>query len=550
MTVMRLQDYVLRAADKRPSATALVDGEQTVSYEVLEQRSNQLARLLLEGGCRPGDRIGLLLPKSADAVIGMLAALKAGGLYVPVDPESPASRVEKILLAAECRYIMAGDASIKLLDKLMPMMAAEIRPGLIWMASDAPDGLDIPPKFTKADATALASEPLAEALQAGGGPAHLLFTSGSTGQPKGVIVTHANVIAFVDWAKAYFGIDETDRVSCHSPLHFDLSTFDLYGAFAAGAEVHLVPAKLNLFPKGLIGFMRDRRLTQWFSVPSVLTYLTRFDAVNDGDFPEMKRLIWCGEVFPTPALITWMEKLPHVAFTNLYGPTEATIASSYYTMPSVPEGPKASVPIGKACAGEAMLILDESLKPVPKGETGDLYIAGVGVTDGYWRDEAKTEAAFRPHGTSAAVADTTPSVANGRIYRTGDLGYVGEDDQIHFVGRADSQIKSRGHRIELGEIETALSGLTEIGQVAVVAIEIDFGSYNICCAFAPADGHDPSPNEIKTRLAALVPRYMLPVLWQKMSTMPSNANGKIDRVALTAMFREQNPGESASGAAH
>lgn len=531
MTVSRLQDYITREAEHRPDAIALVDGEHTLTYQALERRSNQLARLLLEGGCEPGDRIGLLLPKSADAVIGMLAALKAGGLYVPVDPESPASRIEKIMLAAECRYVLAGTAATGLLEKLMPMMAAKTRPGLVWMSGAEPAGLDVQPRFTKADAEALSTEPLATALQPDAGPAHLLFTSGSTGQPKGVIVTHANVIAFVDWAKAYFGMNEHDRVSCHSPLHFDLSTFDLYGGFAAGAEVHLVPAKLNLFPKGLIAFMRDRRLTQWFSVPSVLTYLTRFDAVEGGDFPEMKRLIWCGEVFPTPPLISWMQKLPHVTFTNLYGPTEATIASSYYTMPAIPDDPHASVPIGKACGGEEMLILGEGLEPQPKGETGEIYIAGAGITDGYWRDVAKTEAAFRPHRDPSAAAGES-------MYRTGDLGYVGEDGQIHFVGRADTQIKSRGHRIELGEIETALNSLPEVGQVAVVAIEIDFGSYNICCAFASADGHDPSPQEVKARLSALVPRYMLPVRWQKMTTMPSNANGKIDRVALTTLFRD------------
>ena len=255
----------------------------------------------------------------------------------------------------------------------------------------------------------------------------------------------------------------------------------------------------------------------------------------------MKRLIWCGEVFPTQPLISWMHKLPHVTFTNLYGPTEATIASSYYTMPAIPDDPHASVPIGRACGGETMMILGGDLQPLPRGETGDIYIAGAGITDGYWRDEVKTEAAFRPHSDPSAAADE-------RMYRTGDLGYVGEDDQIHFVGRADTQIKSRGHRIELGEIETALSSLPDVGQVAVVAIEIDFGSYNICCAFAPADGHDPSPQEVKARLSALVPRYMLPVRWEKMTTMPSNANGKIDRVALTALFRNDGADE-ASGSA-
>ena len=529
MTVTRLQDYVTRQSDRRPDATALVDGDQAVTYQTLERRSNQMARLLLEGGCEPGDRVGLLLPKSSDAIIAMLGVLKAGGLYVPVDPESPTARIEKILTAAECRYVFAGKSATSLLNNMMRTMAAEARPGLVWMDETPTDG-GITPRFGKADAAALNDEPLPAALQPKGGPAHLLFTSGSTGAPKGVIVTHANVVAFVDWARGYFDMNESDRVSCHSPLHFDLSTFDLYGAFAVGAEVHLVPPKLNLFPKGLIGFMRERRLTQWFSVPSVLTYLARFDAVGEGDFPEMKRLLWCGEVFPTPSLIYWMQKLPHVTFTNLYGPTEATIASSYYTVPVLPSDPNESVPIGEACGGEEMLILGDDLNPLPKGKTGDIYIAGAGVTDGYWRDKAKTKAAFRPRSDRADESDD-------RMYRTGDLGYLGDDDQIHFVGRADSQIKSRGHRIELGEIETALNSLPEIGQVAVVAIKVEFGSYNICCAFAPAGNHDPTPQEIKPRLAALVPRYMLPVSWKKMITMPRNANGKVDRVTLTSMFQ-------------
>ena len=182
---------------------------------------------------------------------------------------------------------------------------------------------------SEADGAALSSEPLPGG-GAGDDPAHLLFTSGSTGTPKGVIVAHRNVVAFVTWANGYFGVGETDRVSCHSPLVFDLSTWDLFGGFAAGAEVHLVPPQLNLFPGRLVEFIREHRLTQWFSVPSLLAYLARFDAVQPGDFPDLRRIIWCGEVFATPALRYWMERVPHASFTNLYGPTETTIASSYF----------------------------------------------------------------------------------------------------------------------------------------------------------------------------------------------------------------------------
>jgi acyl-coenzyme A synthetase/AMP-(fatty) acid ligase len=259
----------------------------------------------------------------------------------------------------------------------------------------------------------------------------------------------------------------------------------------------------------------------------VLTYLTRFDAVRPGDFPELRRLLWCGEVFPTPALQYWMERLPHVTFTNLYGPTETTIASSYYTVPTPPADPEQRIPIGAPCPGEELLILDETRAPVPQGEVGEICIRGVGVTLGYWRDEEKTARAFLP----------CPDRPGERMYTTGDLGFRGPDGLVYCVGRADSQIKSRGHRIELGEIETALNTLPEIGQVAVVARRIDgFGGVDICCAYVPRNGVELTTRQVREGLSRLLPKYMLPVRWQRLAELPRNANGKIDRVALVELF--------------
>src|SRR2546425_788061 len=298
-----------------------------------------------------------------------------------------------------------------------------------------------------------------------GDAAHILFTSGSTGTPKGVVITHGSVIRFVEWAKRYFGLGPADRISGHPPLHFDLSTFDVFGTFAAGAQIHLVPPDLNLLPTALAQFIRAAELTQWFSVPSLLSYLAKFDVVRFDDFPTLRRLLWCGEVFPTPALRYWMTRLPHVTFTNLYGPTETTIASSYYTVPSCPEDDRAAIPIGSPCAGEELLVLNERFQPVPPGEVGDLYIRGVGLSPGYWRDAEKTRAVFLSNPFGSDPAD--------RIYRTGDLARIGDDGLVYFLGRADSQIKSRGYRIELGEIETALNALSCLRECAVVAVATD-----------------------------------------------------------------------------
>jgi amino acid adenylation domain-containing protein len=373
-----------------------------------------------------------------------------------------------------------------------------------------------------------------------GDAAHMLFTSGSTGLPKGVVVSHANVRAFVDWANAYFRRSERDRASCHSPLQFDLSTYDIFSALAAGSELHLVPPELSVFPAQLPAFIRDRRLTHWFSAPSVLTYLARFEAIAPGDFPDLRELLWCGEVFPVPALRFWMERLPHVRFTNLYGPTETTIASTYYTVPSPPGNETSGIPIGRPCAGEAVAVLDEGEEALPAHGVGEICIGGAGVTLGYWRDAERTERAFPPAHESMGCG--------GRMYRTGDLGFLDEEGLLHFVGRADTQIKSRGHRIELGEIEAALNSLPTIAQAVVLALPSgDFAGTDIACAYVAKEPGKLPPARLRRQLAPLLPRYMMPSRWRQLDSLPVNANGKIDRPALREGFLEE-PVEAASPA--
>jgi acyl-coenzyme A synthetase/AMP-(fatty) acid ligase len=224
-----------------------------------------------------------------------------------------------------------------------------------------------------------------------------------------------------------------------------------------------------------------------------------------------------------------MTRLPHVTFTNLYGPTETTIASSYYRVPSCPEDDRTAIPIGTPCAGEKLLVLDDELQPVPPGEVGALYIGGVGLSPGYWRDPEKTRAAFLRNPFSETPSD--------RIYRTGDLAKIGDDGLVYFLGRADSQVKSRGYRIELGEIETALNALSCLHECAVVAIPTDgFEGTAICCAYVPDPDVPVTPAGLRAELARALPGPMLPSRWKAFERLPRNANGKFDRRQLQEAF--------------
>jgi amino acid adenylation domain-containing protein len=524
-----LQHGVTAQAEAHPDSVALVFKDTRLTYGALEEASNRLAHLLKDAGCRRGDRVGLLMPKMPTAIVAMLGALKADAIYVPMDPASPAARQARVLEVSDCRCILAAGAVGPMLRDALATATLQQRPVIGWLDNTLAPEPDAAPAFTSHDLAACPATAPASA-NGDGDVAHILFTSGSTGLPKGVMITHASVVHLIQWARTYFGIAAADRISQHPPLRFDVSTLDVFGTLWAGAELHLVPPELNLLPHKLAQFIREARLTQWFSVPSVLNLMANFDVVRQDDFPALRRVLFAGEVLPTPTLIHWMRRLPHVQFTNLYGPTETTIVSSYYTVPRCPADEREPIPIGSACGGEELMVLDEQLRPVAPGDIGDLYIRGVGVSPGYWRDLEKTRNVFLPWRDGVGTPD--------RIYKTGDLARRGADGLFYYVGRADTQIKSRGYRIELGEIETALHSLPGLRESAVVAIKSEgFEGWLICCAYVPASDIGVSAQSLRKGLAGLLPAHMLPARWMRYDVLPKNDNGKIDRPRLRDGFR-------------
>jgi len=510
-----------QAARVRPDGVAVVEGSRSLTYRQLDQRANQLANLLIERGAKHGDRIGLHLDKSLEAIISIYAALKCGCAYVPIDPLSPPKRVGYIAKnCGICHLIISKEKApvwTSLVSAGAPVRSMVVlnsvvdrvehsRRRLRMFGSGAVDAmpLDRPEVSTSPDDLA-----------------YVLYTSGSTGAPKGVMLTHRNALSFVDWAVDTFDVTAADTLSNHAPLNFDLSVFDLFAAATAGAKLVLVPPRISVFPVNLVRFIDNNGITIWYSVPSILSMMTQRGGLSAGTLPHLRTILFAGEVFPTKYLRELMQLLPHVRFSNLYGPTETNVCT-YFDVPLLSEDQTEPVPIGRAIAGAGLRVIGEDGQPVDKGEVGELYVTGPTVMRGYWSNEEKSARSLVPMPVSTG--------SDALAYRTGDLVWEGEDGDLRLVGRRDNQVKSRGYRIELGEIESALYAEPSVVECAVVAVPDDVIS-NRLHAFVVARS-DVDESTLLKACSQRIPRYMVPQRLEIRESLPKTSTGKVDRQVL------------------
>ncbi|MEK7654185.1 MAG: amino acid adenylation domain-containing protein [Patescibacteria group bacterium] len=477
-----VQEYFSESAKKCPDHPAVVSGDKQVTFGELEKYSNQLAWYLKSKGVQRGDRVVFQLNKSIEAIAVLLAILKADGIYVPLNLNLPSERSEVII----------KDASPKILitHAMLEQEREQISKQSVTTPTFANDSNDI---------------------------AYILYTSGSTGIPKGVMITHANIINATDWAVEEFGITSEDRMSQHPPLNFDLSTFDLYCAFSAGATLYLVPETLSIFPGQLMKFMEETRLTIWNSVPSVMVYLSNAGVVKPGRMASIKKIFFNGEGFPTRFLAEWMNTFPGKEFINMYGPTETTVQCTFYRVPEAPTDFTKLVPIGKAQGGVEVFDVD-----------GELYVAGKGVGKGYWNNQEKTAAAFIP--------DPRPG-KSGLVYKTGDSVRLSPDGNYEFIGRKDFQVKVMGNRIELGDVEAAMLALPYVAEAAAIAVAVSETDGSEIIGFVKLkEARDESA--IKADLAKLIPGYMIPAKIVALNILPRTSTGKIDRNKLKDGYKK------------
>jgi len=511
----------LRSCEQFPLQGAINVAGHEMTYGELAQRAKSLAATLQKELSLEGISLtAVFAHRSETAYSAVLGSLMAGHGYVPLNRTFPIDRTRLMLQRSMCRSVIVDAGSEPQLEALL---CGIISP-LVIVCPDRTDVTELAAKFPAH--RILGANDLADAQQwrpvdvSVNSIACLLFTSGSTGQPKGVMVSHANVIHYVDYITKRYRFTSHDRVSQIFDMTFDLSAHDMFVAWQSGACV-CCPTQKQMIKPG--AFVNDSRLTVWFSVPSTAVFMRRFGVLKPGMYPELRLSLFCGEALPVEIAHQWALAAPNSVIENIYGPTELTIACTAYRWDdtnSPAECEQGVVPIGEPFDGMRALIVDEQLREVEQGKDGELLMTGPQLSLGYWQDEEKTKGAFVP------VAGK-----NGTYYRTGDrVRRAAPDKPLVYLGRLDSQIKMLGHRVELGELEAAVrqgSGLE--GVIALGWPTTESGADGIE-VFLETESFD--TKALVSQLKGKLPVYMLPRNVRVLRHFPLNANGKYDRKAL------------------
>ena len=518
--LINVLQYLENTASRLPDKPAFVDETGAYTYKEMMDIGRSIGTRIAKTGKR-NRPVVVYLDKGIRVLSSFMGILYSGNFYSPIDTDMPVERAKIILSVATPHVIITdsehADTVKAMLDELKD--------------AKAPEGLNVDmSELGKTEILiydeCVTFEPDMEVLNhirkttIDMDPVYVLFTSGSTGIPKGVVITHQSVIDYTEWVAETFNITEEDSFGNQAPFYFDNSILDIYTGLKTGATVYIIPKVCFSFPAKLMQYLNDNKISTIFFVPSALCIVARMRVLGKVELPYLKKVLFCGEVMPNKYLNIWRKHKPDALYANLYGPTEITDVCTCYIVDREFADDE-SLPIGKACDNTDIVIITDDNKYAKKGELGELCVRGRSLALGYFRNPVKSDEVFVQNPVNTEYRDI--------IYRTGDVVKLNEYDEIIYCGRKDYQIKHMGHRIELGEIETAADPLAGVETNACI---YDDDKQKIVFFY----NGKASAEDVKANFEAKVPEYMVPQVILSIGAFPYNANGKIDRKELKRKY--------------
>lgn len=514
-----LQQSVTSAAQLRPESIAFRCGDQEISYGQLDEKSSRLAKFLIRQGAKKRDRIGVFMPRCVETSEAVYGILKAGCIFVPIDSNLSAGGVATLVNDCGIRHLLTHQKKSYVLAKLVRKsttlecligVSATFEVGSIrvfpWNAFSNEDVLSQTGSMRPED------------------PAYIMYSSGSTGQPKGITHTHFSGLSYSQLSIETYNVTSADVIANHSPINFDMSTFGYFTSCLAGATTVLIPTAYTAFPSSLAKLIEDERITIWYSVPLALIQLLLRTSLDQYDLSTIRWVKFGGEPFPPKHLRALMRAWPHARFSNVYGPAEVNQCTFYHVPPTYAKDPNnLPIPIGEVWNETFGLILDQDDQIILNGKVGELLISSPTMMHGYWG---------RPERTNSSLWQLNEGDGKIRVYyKTGDLVKRTTDGNLMFIGRKDRQVKIRGYRIELDEIENAFNSLPDIEEAGVFCVVIG-DTKEIRAAAILKDGAKTDSEQIKLLLSDQLSQYAIPASIQLVEKFPRTTSGKIDRNQL------------------
>ncbi len=494
--------FLDETAGKFANRIAIEDAAETVTFKELQKLSKSVGTWLLKNGYK-NENIAILLPKKICAIVSFFGALYSANTYVPLDYNDAPERILKIIEKVDSPLVITDEKNA------------------VWLKENGKNAVIYDEINTELIDDEAISEALWEVYDLM--PAYIMHTSGSTGEPKGVVISHRGLIDFAEWITEYFELDENSIIALQSPFHFDASIFDIYSCIAVGSKIVIMPDIFARFPAKIPSFLEENHITCIFWVPGILADIANSGALSEYKMPELKMFTFIGEVMPTKQLNIWIKENPDRCYINLYGPTEATVACSAYKIEKKLADTD-NIPIGKASLNKKLIILNEEDKLADVGKTGEICILGSGLALGYYGKKELSDKVFCQNPLNTKYDEL--------MYRTGDYGFVNADGDIVFSGRRDSQVKVHGIRVELGDIENAACCIESVERACAV-----LDSEKKMVLFLKTK-EKYSERQIKQLLKEHVPKYMVPDKAVALEIFPINKNGKIDRKELLKLIEK------------